>query len=66
MNGEAGRAGWIYETGSDLFRGQRLNLIHVTTDLRILHSPDYLLLRWADLGGGPEHPLQSEKGGLKP
>lgn len=63
---QAGRAGWIYETGSDLFRGQRLNLIHVTTDLRILHSPDYLLLRWADLGGGAEHSLQSEKGGLKP
>ena len=50
---QAGRAGWIYETGSNLFRGQRLNLIHVTTDLRILHSPDYLLLRWADLGRDP-------------
>ena len=46
----AGMAGFVYETGmGDLGHGR--NHIHLPSDLRPLHAPDYSHWFWINLGG---------------
>ncbi len=57
FNGEEslGRAGFIYELGErSMARGRGFgnNRFHMTPDIRVLCSPEYMSWRWADLGGG--------------
>ena len=41
-----GRCGFVYESGSDDFRGFRGNHIHLPSDVRGINSPEYVLFFW--------------------
>ena len=41
-----GRCGFVYEAGSDKFRGFRGNHIHLPSDVRGINSPEYVLFFW--------------------
>jgi uncharacterized membrane protein len=36
-----GRCGFVYEEGSDKYKGFRGNHIHIPSDIRVINSPDY-------------------------
>ncbi len=42
----SGRCGFVYEAGSRGFYGFRGNHIHIPSDARIIHSPEYLEYYW--------------------
>ncbi|GAH40669.1 unnamed protein product, partial [marine sediment metagenome] len=52
-----GRAGFTYELGERKFAGGRYqrgfgnNRFHMTTDIRVVVSPEYMRWRWTDLSG---------------
>jgi hypothetical protein len=45
-----GMCGFVYEVGEEGGAGGRGNHIHLQTDLRILHSPEYASFFWIELG----------------
>ncbi|MCP4229959.1 MAG: hypothetical protein GY771_07390 [bacterium] len=48
----SGKCGFVYEVGED--ETQAGNHIHVMTDIRVLHSPNYALFFWIELGSCEE------------
>jgi hypothetical protein len=42
----SGRAGWVYEAGSNIYRGFQGNHIHLPSDTRILNFPEYVEFFW--------------------
>jgi hypothetical protein len=45
----SGRSGWVYEAGSNVYRGFQGNHIHLPSDTRILNFPEYVEFFWINL-----------------
>ena len=59
---QQGRAGFYYDVGENALRGKRAaggggfsnNSLHISPDIRVVVSPEYLDWRWIDLSGARE------------
>jgi hypothetical protein len=48
INGDEsqGRCGFVYEEGSNLYKGSKGNHIHIPSDIRVINSPEYIEYFW--------------------